>query len=153
MLDPISTAYYINEKLLTHLVAWSHKTLKAPASSCKLDLKECVFHFDATVSSTSTLISVICANVYGLLIKAWSSHTLPNTPLEGEALTTLEAMQCIISTNTKHLWLNGDGQDIIEEFLTAYSSLTEIMRHMQLQNSNFFFSPCTLSCKLSPRGK
>lgn len=73
--------------------------------------------------SSSTWVSVACLSSQGSLIKAWSSHDPSSNTLEGEAVTTLEAIQCIASLYTKHLTLKGDAQTIKSDGPIGQNSL------------------------------
>lgn len=53
---------------------------------------------------------------------AWSSFGPKSRPYEGEARAAMEAVQCLVPRNVKHVFLHGDAQDIIEEILGVEES-------------------------------
>lgn len=81
-------------------------------------------------------VGVACASTTGSLIHTWSSFAPTPKSNEGEARAAMEAIQYALSTNTKHLFLQGDAKDITEEILSAEEPQTAA-----LEESFFFFSP------------
>lgn len=78
-----------------------------------------MFCFDAVVLLEGSWIGVVWISSKGQIIKAWSTRSNASTPEEAEDQVNLEAFQCVISIGSKHLLLQGNAENTMEELLKA----------------------------------
>lgn len=117
-LDPLKTVKSINQGLQEHTSAWGKKS-EVSFSAVKPYLNKQMFCFDAVVLLQGSWIGVVWISSKGQIIKAWSTRSNASTPEEAEDQVNLEAFQCVISIGIKHLLLQGNAKNTMEELLKA----------------------------------